>query len=321
MMKCKTKLSPSKAEPGKVLQIRKGETTITLRDADGHEEVYHDRNMQTNAINEMLRNCGWLNRDNLDQTNLATQLLGGVLLYHDTITEDATVVVAPAGNAMTANACHGIGNGESEGDPTEMGSYVAGESGWQNDGSLLLVFEWTTSQGNGTISAVCATNKEYGYCGEGNANNLQRSTKQSLTLSGTATLYTIQGVPCKLSLSDSSVYGIALDQENETITIRKYRLPLSKVNIKGTPTAPVVLSETEIAMPAHMVGATIGGYESTGGIQDIDGHLIVLNTATPSSGYWGTDYTQYMWDIDPAAGTVTESTLLNTSGVATLYCI
>ena len=96
-MKCKTKLSPSKAEPGKVLQIRKGETTITLRDADGHEEVYHDRNMQTNAINEMLRNCGWLNRDNLDQTNLATQLLGGVLLYHDAITEDATVVVAPAG--------------------------------------------------------------------------------------------------------------------------------------------------------------------------------------------------------------------------------
>lgn len=320
-MKCKTKLSPSKAEPGKVLQIRKGETTITLRDADGHEEVYHDTNMQTNAINEHLRNCGWLNRDNLDQTNLATQLLGGVLLYHDSITEDANIVVAPAGNAMTANACHGVGNGESEGDPTEMGSYVAGESGWQNDGSLLLVFEWTTSQGNGVISAVCATNKEYGYCGEGNANGLQRSSKQSLTLSGTATPYTIQGYPCKLSLTDSSVYGITLDQANETITIRQYRLPLTKVNIKGTPAAPVVLSETEIAMPAHMVGATIGSYESTGGVQDVDGHLIVLNTATVSSGYWGTDYTQYMWDIDPTAGTVTESTLLNTSGVATLHCI
>jgi len=307
------------------IRIKSGNVRIVLTDRDGRTETVFDHNMQTNAINEMLANCGWLNRDNLDKANLITQLLGGVMLYDTELTESASNIVAPSGVYMIANAAYGVSNGSSEGDPTEMGSYVAGESGWQQDGSFLFVYEWGFSQGNcptgKAITSLCATNFEYGYGGEGNGSGLTRSTKQALTLSGTPTLYSLPGFPCHLSLTDSSVYSVELDQTNSKIIIKKYRLPLSKVNLKGTPAEPYLLEETEITMPVNMVGATIGTYESTGGIQDVDGHLIVLNTATTSSGYWGTDYTQYMWDIDPVDGTVTESTLLNTSGVATLHCL
>ena len=307
------------------VRIKSGNVRLVLTDRDGRTETVMDHNMQTNAINEMLANCGWLNRDNLDQANLITLLLGGVMLYDTALTEAASNMVAPAGVYMIANAAYGVSNGSSEGDPTEMGSYVAGESGLQQDGSFLFVYEWGFSQGNcpagKAITSLCATNFEYGYGGEGNGSGLTRSAKQALTLSGTPTLYSLPGFPCHLSLTDSGVYSVELDQANAKIIIKKYCLPISKVNLKGTPTEPYLIDETEITMPANMVSATLGDYNSTSGMQDVEGKLVVLNTATSSSHKWGDNFTQYMWEIDVVNGTVTESTLLNTSGVNTLHCL
>lgn len=289
----------------------KGHTTITLRNVKtGEVEVYEDDNMQTNAVSEMLMNCGWLGSDNLNQSNLIEQLLGGVLLFDDEIDEDATIVMAPDGLTMIANGAMNESNGSQEGDPTEMGSYDAQNSGWQNDGSYIMHYEWSTSQGNSdhSIACVCATGKQWGYAGEGNAQSgVSKDPTTQLNLNGSYNEYVITGYPCRLSLEDSSVYGIDLsDVSNGNITIRKYRLPIKTVNLKGTPNEPVVLSEDTISAPSHMAGNMTW-------IDDAGGKLMIMSS-NGGTGLWGSSYTQYLFEIDPVAKTATESSFLNTSG-------
>ena len=312
-MKIKQKIKQNNTTNNvKSLQIKRGHTKLILRDIHtGKEEVYEDDNMQTNAINEMLVDCGWLNRDNLDQNNLATQLLGGVMMFDQTITEDATIIDAPNGCTMIANASYGVSSGTSASDPTEMGSYTAGESGWEGN-TLVLQYDWLASQGNSSspIKCICATGKDWGYVGEGNAQSvLSRSSKVTPQLYGVITEYYVSGYPCRLSILDSSIYTVDFsDLANGNLTIRKYRLPLTKVNLRGTQSNPVILSEVTISAPEHMTSSNIHVIRDTGN------KLMVNNSSTSTSAVWGTDYTQYLWEIDPVTATATETVIANTSG-------
>ena len=100
--------------------IKSGKILLELKDIKtGKVEKVFEHNMQTNAIDEMVTNCGWLNNDNLDKSNLAEQLLGGVMLFDDDIDEDADIVYVPEGLTMVANGAVGTVN---NGNPTELGS-------------------------------------------------------------------------------------------------------------------------------------------------------------------------------------------------------
>jgi hypothetical protein len=82
--------------------------------------------------------------------------------------EAATTVTIPAGNKMTGNAAVDKVNGSGTA-VSELGSYVPANTGWQTNGDYQMQFEWTPSQANGQISAICLTSKAWGFMGEGNS--------------------------------------------------------------------------------------------------------------------------------------------------------
>lgn len=304
----------------------KGHTDIILTNVKtGAVERISEDNMITNAMLEYFANCGFLNAPNVDQDNMVVKLLGGVMAFNDSINEDATIVHAPAGLSMTANGSVGTDN---DSEVLELGSFSDTESGWQTDGSFIMTFDYATTQANGDIGCVCLTGQDYGYVGEGNALSVAyMGARKNLSQHGTSNAYTIKGVPCRLNIADSSVYGIDFsDIANSNIIIRKYRLPLTKVNLKGTKTEPIALSETTITAPNSLVTEmTKTGYVTlpsvgNGAMQDIDGELMIFARNDTLNSEWGSGFTQYLWEIDPVNATVTESTLANTSG-ETLHSI
>lgn len=155
----------------------KGNVKIVLKDKQGnivHKEENH--NLVTNFFSEYFRPLG-VTREYPYDYNVA-DMVGGILLMEDAITESANIVQMPAGNKMIGNGAVGIVNGSGTA-VTELGSYNSAETGWQDNGDYKMTFEWTPSQANGTISAICLTNKAWGYVGEGNASSHGRITQST----------------------------------------------------------------------------------------------------------------------------------------------
>lgn len=155
----------------------KGNVKIVLKDKQGnivHKEENH--NLVTNFFSEYFRPLGTTREYPYDY-NVA-DMVGGILLMEDAITESANIVQMPAGNKMIGNGAVGIVNGSGTA-VTELGSYNSAETGWQDNGDYKMTFEWTPSQANGTISAICLTNKAWGYVGEGNASSHGRITQSA----------------------------------------------------------------------------------------------------------------------------------------------
>ena len=297
----------------------KGHMSLEFKNVKtGEVEVVEQHNMQTNALAEYLTNCGWMNSDNVNRSNLIKQLLGGVMLFDGTISENASIVKVPAGLTMTANGCVDVSNGSATGDPTEMGSYVEADSGLQQDGSYVMTWEWQTGQGNGVISSAGLTSYLWGYSGEGNASGLSRTSKESLrNLNGSISNLTYpEGLPTRVSIVDSSFYTVDLsDLENAHITIRKYLAPITKINLKGTMSSPVLVSEQTITAPANMVTLRASLYH-----RDNYDKFYLYNAGPRETrdATWGNGHTQYLWELDVVNATITEEIIANTSGV-TLY--
>jgi len=309
-----------------------GHVKVTLTDdATQQETVIESDNMQTNGLAEFFTNCGFMNSDNTDRNNLVKQLLGGMLAFDSTVTPSASTVLPPSSTSMVANAAYDVSNGSTTGDPSEMGNWVAegtDGSGWKDDGSYHFVWEWGLSQGNGTIAAISLTSRNWGWAGMGNAiSNVRKPSSAELTNAyGSSTPYTIIGVPCRLSISDSSVYGVVFDTTNDKIIIHKYRLPLTELNLKGTTSTCQEMQEpVELTMPADLkTNLTYSGYTqgitvSNRLIQD-NGTTLICLSANQGGTEWGNGYDQKMWEIDPVAGTCTESIIPNLySGTRTMY--
>ena len=150
----------------------KGHTEIQVRDAKTGRMVQHthDDNMVTNGLSEFMKTHGVINATPFVQNvrqNLITELLGGILLFDDDLDASVGNTHLADGVKMTANAAYGTLH---TGDPTELGSYDANESGWQDAAhtTFRLVYNWTESQGNGIIKAAALTSRIHGIIGEGN---------------------------------------------------------------------------------------------------------------------------------------------------------
>ena len=149
----------------------KGKTTFELTDVNtGEVEVIEDSNMITNGLQEFLTTYGYFGCDVLyDDTvrtnSLWVNLLGGLFLFDSMIEEDVANTFMPAGVKMIGNGSKDCAN---SGAVTELGSYNYTESGLQSDGSIKLVYDFSTAQANGTIACACLTSKIGGYIGMGN---------------------------------------------------------------------------------------------------------------------------------------------------------
>ena len=152
----------------------KGHTDIILTNLEtGEKKVYSDDNLVTDALEEYLKPLGNLTKDVRNQDMIASYLntlLGGVLLFRYSMSEDHTRILVNPDNLMIANGSYGISN---SGAVTELGSYNSVESGFIEDEVYRHVWEWGSAQGNGQIRCVCLTSAAHGFIGEGNENSKQ----------------------------------------------------------------------------------------------------------------------------------------------------
>jgi len=239
----------------------KGHTEIQLTDVrTGKVKTFHDDNMMTNGLAEFMKNhgmlCGTPFTDDV-KNDLINTLLGGILLFDTALTENVNNTRLADGIKMTANACAGVTH---TGDPTELGSYDANESGWQNDEHTVYrhVFTWTTSQGNGRIASACLTSKPHGYIGEGNSTSGLKITDNNITRETYGSKVDIGSRERAYSehmfmIIDNVAYYLKIDTSAQTITISKVHVTDTECDLRDVSNSTTAQLE-EVAVLNNPVG-------------------------------------------------------------------
>ena len=142
----------------------KGSATIELTNADGSKEIYKHDNMITNAVQDLcMSQRGEMATilkivDNGD--SYAQALFGGLLLFDETLDTDANNYFIPTAK------CTGYASQDAyAGLDTCRGSFNASEGGVQPDGSYKFVWDFATSQANGTIKSLALCPNVMGQIG------------------------------------------------------------------------------------------------------------------------------------------------------------
>lgn len=216
----------------------KGQTIIELRDAKSGRIVQRtkDNNMLTKALEYFYAQGGLSNPTAFGasgiRTDALTYLLGGVLCLDTALTESDTIVRVPAGVGMTANGAKGVLN---TGNPPELGSWNENESGWMQDGSYKMVYDWTTSQGNGTIACVCLSSKYGGHEGIGNKSDTWQSNSMAISNYNAITSVTTGGSQA-LGNYQNSYFVISEANLNDKteVSVDEYSLPVTAIDVRDT---------------------------------------------------------------------------------------
>lgn len=202
------------------LPLVHGHTKIVLTSVkDGSQKVIeHDNVFQSTVLEKFLRSFGTLNGSPWRNSTWSGRptwrnLCGGILLFDDTIdTTGGAVEYLPTGISMVANGACGVANASV---PTELGTYNTVESSTNGATSLTFVYDWGTSQGNGTIKCVCLTSETGGYIGYGNTSGDFATARdffenQTVNSLGNCCVY------------DNYKYTVvSLDTTNKKVVIRK----------------------------------------------------------------------------------------------------
>ena len=163
-------------------EMIKGHTKIELTDihTGAKQIIEKDNAFQAGVLAKYMRSMGAYNNNPYANSTWAGQqiwrnLCGGIFCFRDPIdNSEDEVEYMPAGNEMVANGAYMVNNA---GTPIELGSYNEVESSTSGNDSVTFVYDWMTSQGNGTISCVCLTTEIGGYIGYGNKSGAQASGK------------------------------------------------------------------------------------------------------------------------------------------------
>ena len=267
----------------------KGKTVFELTDVNtGKVERYEDCNMITNGLQEFLDPCGsWgiypFAKDSVRSTSVRNTLTGGILLFDGTLDEDVTNTYANASLKMVGNGALGISNATNV---TELGSYNSEESGVQADGSIKYVYDFLTSQANGTIQSVCLTSKVGGYMGYGNEsqkrvydaglrdteyqNNISKYANFLKVGSGfyvTCMMYAVYNEDAVYAVDPNSIQfkysGTVLGELHWTktgkIRINKYRLGVSSVGLTDYAYVNSLIGSYDVAIPQDIINYMSAG--------------------------------------------------------------
>jgi len=131
----------------------KGSATIELTNTDGTKQIIKHDNMITNAVADMFRSymgdMPLIHKLNFYDYTYASTIFGGLLLFDDRLNDDASDYAIPS-TKITGYAS----DTAYAGDDLSRGSRNIAESGLQEDGSYKFVWDFGTSQGNGTIRSI-----------------------------------------------------------------------------------------------------------------------------------------------------------------------
>lgn len=156
----------------------KGKMIIEMTDVHtGETEKVIEHNMITNALSEIFKPLGLSKSPSILLNSFAPyyqKLLGGILLFDKAIEENPNNIYPPADTALIGCAAYGTQNNTKG---TKRGGYNQTESELNlTDRYMKFVYDFTTSQANGTISSVCLTHLYGGYTSYGGADAVLSSS-------------------------------------------------------------------------------------------------------------------------------------------------
>ena len=247
----------------------KGTTEILLTDVNtGKIEQYKNENMVTKAIPEIFNNniegmlftvqgSGTTNfTDNI--LPLCRNAIGGILMFQDALVEDEDNIFAPSSNQVTGYASNDVNSTANQ----MRGSLNLTESTKLENG-YKFVWDFTTSQGNGTISALALTHKFGGIGYFGDTYNMSskqlRMKNVSLSGSGIRANYYLDVV--EVNFEGNYMYSISMDTSNQVV-IRKIRKCFRQIGLNFTlqDDGDQVL-DTQTLVPTTFINAsTSNGY-------------------------------------------------------------
>lgn len=216
-----------------------GSLTVELEDVNtGVVETVSETNMVTNLVNDLLgmnpmglfyKTSGqyddmvvW----NDEMLPICPNMIGGIILFPSALTEQAGNIYPPSSNmpvGYASNDVNATGN-------VKRGSMNLVESMALADG-YKFVWEFTPSQGNGTIAAIGLTSKKGGanLFGSDAAVDttllLLRQNSLDLTVDWLNTLFRAVEVDFENGLLYSIAYA------SNTVTVTRYRIPIFDVGL------------------------------------------------------------------------------------------
>ena len=207
----------------------KGHTKIILTSVkDGSQKIIeHDNVFQSGVLAKFMKSFGAFNASPYGDSTFRSQpiwrnLCGGIFCFKDLIdTSNGEVEYMPAGNEMVANGAYGVTN---SGTPVELGTYNSLESVTDGNASVTFVYDWGTSQGNGTINSVCLTSEIGGYIGYGNASGERIESGRDFFANQTS--QSADGVIYK-----NMRWQFSVDADNKVLTVTKTPIAVTQAGI------------------------------------------------------------------------------------------
>lgn len=248
----------------------KGKTIIELTDINTKEvKRIEDHNMFTKALDSVFNQIPWWHSNTaVREANTSGGLntlvpiigraLGGLLLFPETIDENADTIFAPASNKPTAIAAYDAYTG----DDTRRGSFNNIESGNTSNG-YRFVWDFATSAGNGAIKCACLTSHRGGSGYLDGGTNLLKDTASGDFYIPVGSRYILDyKTNCFPFGADDK--GIYFKTGTE---ICRIKTPRKSFNLFGSPTSYETL-----------------GYVTDGGALLHDGKVCIIRNSANSSG-------------------------------------
>lgn len=268
----------------------KGNMKIELTDVNTGEvtEVEHE-NMVTDAVNNILGLnllCGMYKTDDSYNTTMTgwqgnllpicPNMIGGILLFSNTLEEDAANLYPSSDNLPVAYASNDV-NTSSD---LQRGSLSQTEGGATDDG-YQFVWEFSNTQGNGTIAAVALTSAKGGVAGFGSVSDdssaflVMHEMQQDLD----DEIETLLFNAVEVNFENDTVVSIAFSSPSVVIT--KFRIPIMSIGLKDKidDTTVEVLEVKTIVCTTFLPGSTYHTF-----VDGHDGYWYGLGNSANSSG-------------------------------------
>ena len=295
-----------------------GNLTIELEDQNnGAIETISETNMVTNAVNDifgvnpmgvMYKTAG--SYDDLIVWNenllpICPNMIGGILLFPSSITEDVNNLYLPSTNLPVAYASNDV-NATSN---TKRGSMNLTESMALTNG-YKFVWEFTPSQGNGTIAAVGLTSKQGGANAYGSDVAVDTTLLQVKKISLDDDDGFIGALFSAVTVDFVNAKLYSLTYASNTVTIKKYRIPVFDIGLnEKLDDSTLTLEDTTVLQCSTF--KFVGSYTPYGTFLDGgDGYWYGFANQSNSSGdatmYWikikqsDYSYTEGVWTLSNA---------------------
>lgn len=289
---------------GRDFPIIKGDVRLTLKNVhNGKTEIYEKHNASTNALADIFAGNfgGLMNYDSF--ANIYNTWLGGVLMFRNALDPSApndygipssssNPVVAHAGQVSVTDVSDDI----SRGNPDSTGTVLT-------NGSTKLVWEWGTSQGNGTISSLGLTHTDVGSYGCGVVSQAQRLLNPFVSVACASKNYSYgDNANAVLAVDGNLAYNFYL-QDSTTVNIYKTPINNTRFKLQGAALEPLTAYTQKIVATLPNSYAISSAGSCYYHFDFTNGKLILFGVPTEG----GT--TLYRDDIDLTSGNVTHSSI------------